>query len=137
VSAGEAATLAIGPEIAIPEDPSRELLLAEFDGQRAFWFYGKDAWLSLPEPAFELACTAGEAGSTDIILTARTVLRDLHLDVHRLHPEASIDRNLVTLLPGDVFRATIRGAGPIEESALRMPAVIRTANVLSAGGSPF
>ncbi len=135
IPASGAATIAIGPEIAIPEDPSRELLVAEFGEHRAFWFYGKDAWLSLPEPSFDLSCRPGDDGATEIVLTARTLLRDLHLEVDRLHGDASIDRNLVTLLPGDVLHATIRGAGHLDAGALRMPGVIRTANGLSAGGA--
>ncbi len=127
-------TMAVGSEIAIPEDPSRELLVAECGSHRAFWFYGKDAWLSLPESAFDLSCTSTSDTSAEVVLEARTVLRDLHLDVHRLHPNASIDRNLVTLLPGDILRATIADAGPIDVGALLRPGVIRTANDLSAGG---
>jgi len=135
VPAGGTATVPVGPEIAIPEDPSRELLVAEFGEHRAFWFYGKDAWLSMPEPGFDLACTpTGHDDAVEVVLTARTLLRDLHLDVHRLHGDASIDRNLVTLLAGDELRTTIRGAGVIDADALRGPGIIRVANDLSIGG---
>jgi beta-mannosidase len=137
VPASGAATVPVGPDLAIPEDPSRELLVAEFGEHRAFWFYGKDAWLSLPEPVFEVTCNATADDATEIELRATTLLRDLHIDIHRLHGDASIDRNLVTLLPGEALHAMIRGAGRVEVADLATPGVIRTANTLAAGGMMF
>lgn len=129
------AGLPVPPDIAIPEDPSRELLVVEVGDRRAVWFYGKDAWLSLPAATFEVSCTSVGEDATEVVLRSTTIVRDLHLDVHRLAAEASIDRNLVTLLPGDVFRATIRGVGGLDEARLRSAGVIRTANGLGVGSA--
>ena len=133
VSARGAAAAPVPPSIAIPEDPSRELLVVEAGDHRAIWFYGKDAWLSLPPPAFEIGCHSVADGATEVVLTAGTIVRDLHLDVSRLDPAATIDRNLVTLLPGDTFRAVIRGVANLDDAQIRSSGVIRTANELGVG----
>ena len=130
VPARGAAAVAVPPSIAIPEDPSRELLLVETADHRAVWFYGKDAWLTLPEAEYEIECDVRADDATEVVFTARTIVRDLHVDVSRLRSEASIDRNLVTMMPGDSFRAVVRGVPGLSEAQMRSPGVIRTANEL-------
>jgi beta-mannosidase len=119
---------ALLPDLVIPADPSMELLLAEFDGHRAFWFYGKDAWLSLPSPVFDLRVDRVAKDGFEVELTARTILRDLHLDEAALGDVVRVDANLHCLLPGDVATFRIDGVSSLQEKDLRRAGVLRTAN---------
>ena len=116
------------PDLVIPADPSMELLVAEFNGHRAFWFYGKDAWLSLPAPTFDLRIERVAKDGFEVQITARSILRDLHLDESALGDEVRVDANLRCLLPGDVAVFRVDGVSDLQEADLRRPGVLRTAN---------
>ncbi len=97
---GRASHAPISEDIAIPTDPSSEFLVVESGAHRAFWFYGKDAWLSLPRAAYDLEIKATPGGFR-IGVHAQTVLRDLVIDPSRLAVDGVVDQNLLTMLPGD------------------------------------
>ena len=125
---------ALLPDLVIPADPSSELLVADFDGHRAFWFYGKDAWLSLPSPAFDVRIEPVASNEFEVEITARTILRDLHLDEGALGDDARVDANLRSALPGEILTARIRGVSALVEDDLRRPGVLRTANDCGPAG---
>ncbi len=99
---------AVGADLVLPSDPAGEVLVAETEQGRAFWFYGKDAWLSLPRPDLVFDVAATDRGHR-IRATAETFIRDLHLDVSRIARGATADRGLDTLLPGDRIEFELRG----------------------------
>lgn len=89
-------------------DPGREFLVVDADGLRATYFavadrafaYPVAEWVTRAEPV---------AGGTRVTVTARSLLRDLLLRADRLHPDARVDRGLVTLLPGESAAFTVTG----------------------------
>ena len=127
--------VALLPDLVIPADPSMELLVAELGGHRAFWFYGKDAWLSLPSPAFDLRIERAASNVFEVEITARTILRDLHLDEGALGEDVRVDENLRCLLPGEVANMRIRGVSSLREDDLRRSGVLRTANECGPSGA--
>ena len=112
-----------------------ELLVAELGGHRAFWFYGKDAWLSLPSPAFDLRIERAASNVFEVEITAQTILRDLHLDEGALGEDVRVDENLRCLLPGEVANMRIRGVSSLREDDLRRSGVLRTANECGPSGA--
>ncbi|MDE0888441.1 MAG: hypothetical protein OSA40_03170 [Phycisphaerales bacterium] len=124
---GKTSQVLVGREIAIPADPSSEFLVVESGTHRAFWFYGKDAWLSLPAAAYDLEFEAS-AGVCRVGVHARTIVRDLVMDPSRLSPDGVVDRNLLTLLPGDRTCFEFRASAPIDPARFRDSGVFLEAN---------
>ena len=111
----------------------------EVDAIRGHWFYGKDAWLSMPAPSWDLQVEpTGEA--TRVRLRSETLIRDLHLDVARISAEARASANVLTMLPGEERIIDIEGiefdAVADLVSRLRRPGVITTANDCAARETP-
>ena len=59
-----------------------------------------------------------DAEGAEVRITARTLIRDLLLQADRLDPNATADRGLVTLLPGEQVTITVRGWKNPEAAAL-------------------
>ncbi|WP_238014891.1 glycoside hydrolase family 2 protein [Dactylosporangium sp. AC04546] len=133
VPPGAAVTVALPADVATPDDPAGELVVADTaDADRALWLFAEDVDLAYPAPAADVAVTPAADGVA-VRVTARTLLRDLTLFPDRLDPAASVDRQLVTLLPGE--SATFAVTGPPALAALPPAAwsaapVLRTANDL-------
>ena len=105
-----AARVGIDQGVAMPDDASTEFLLAEAGGRRACWFYGKDAWMSLPSKSTSLDVEVLEDPSGyRMDLHARALIRDLYIDIDRIDPHATVDRNLLTLLPGEMTSLRLQG----------------------------
>jgi len=76
-------------------------------------------------------------GVVEVTATARSLVRDLSLQADRLAATASVDRGLVTLLPGE--SATFLVSGVPEDVALDQVTgwpVLSSANDLVAGRGP-
>ncbi|MFD7736451.1 glycoside hydrolase family 2 protein [Kitasatospora phosalacinea] len=98
------------PDGLLPTDGSgKEYLVADADGLRAVHFPVPDKAFAYPAPEFDLAVEEAGDGAHDVVVTARTLVRDLLLQPDRIDPAATADRGLTTLLPGE--RATIRVHG--------------------------
>lgn len=94
----------------LPEEgSSNEFLVADADGLRAVHFPVADKDFDYPVPEYDVRLDA-VAGTdvVDIVITARTLVRDLLLQADRLGPDAVADRGLITLLPGEETRITVR-----------------------------
>jgi beta-mannosidase len=63
---------------------------------------------------------------------AGTILRDLALFPDRLHPSASADELLVTLLPGESATFLVTAAAPLDAAALTRHPVLRCVNDVPA-----
>jgi beta-mannosidase len=143
VPARSAQVLPLPADLAGPDDPRAELLLAEAAGppgdtgedQRAFWFFAEDKDIAYPPARFD-AAVEPDGDGVRVTVTARTVLRDLTLFPDRLDPAAEVDRALVTLLPGESTTFTVRGATGLDATALIDRPVLRCVNDLVEGGDP-
>ncbi|MEU6024886.1 glycoside hydrolase family 2 protein [Micromonospora sp. NPDC047134] len=125
-------TLALPADLARPEDPYTELLVAEAGeaAGRAWWFFAEDR--DLPLPAADFAATVQPVdGGLRVRVHAHTLLRDLVLYPDRLDPDAEVDEAVVTLLPGESTTFTVRTAQPIDPTALITRPVLRCVNDLS------
>ncbi len=101
----------------------REFLVAQTGGQKATWFFLPDKELEYPEAKLEATLDGDQ-----LRVTARTFVRDLTFFVGRLGPNADIDDQLVTLLPGESYTFTVRELGNAEINALLEPPVMNCAN---------
>jgi beta-mannosidase len=133
VDARQTRALPIDPAVANPADPAAELIHLHIDGVQACHFFAEDVDLALPRAAFTGSIRRTRTGYL-VEITARTLLRDLALHVDRLDPDATVDDQLVTLLPGEQKRFTVTSAVDLDESALLAHPVLRTANDLLTGG---
>ena len=140
------ATVAVPPALAAAGDPGREVLIAEFRADesqeagaetptagvepRGVWWFAEPRDSAL-EPARVTAevVSAGAAGY-DVTVTAATLVRDLTLLVDRIDPAATVDRGLVTLLPGESATFRIAGVASLDTAAVLAPLVARSGNDL-------
>ncbi|MET8078034.1 glycoside hydrolase family 2 protein [Streptomyces sp. NPDC005303] len=105
-------------EVAVPAEVvpvgAKEFLVADVDpssatgptpdATRALYFPSPDREIPYPRPEFDVSVAPGA-----VIVTARTLVRDLLLQADRLDPEARADRGLVTLLPGEEVTIHVSG----------------------------
>ncbi|MBX6357600.1 MAG: glycoside hydrolase family 2 protein, partial [Micromonosporaceae bacterium] len=127
-----AATVPLPADVAVPEDPRAELLLAEATGDRAWWFFAEDRDLAYPKAEYDARAEAAPDGAL-VTVTARTLLRDLALFPDRLDPSATVDDALVTLLPGESVTFTVRASTPLDPALLTSPPVLRCVNDIGQG----
>lgn len=99
---------------------SKELLLADADGLRAVHVPVYDKEFAYPEPAYDVRVEPhGDGGAVDVVVTARTLVRDLLLQADRLAPAAAADRGPTTLLPGEEVRIAVTGWSGDDVTAVR------------------
>jgi beta-mannosidase len=111
VAPGDAATLPLPAEAVEADSPDRQLLVADVDGAaRAWWFFVPDREMSYPEPALDVALRAVDDDVTEVVVTARSFVRDLTVHPDRLGAAVGVDDALVTLLPGEITIFRLRGA---------------------------
>ena len=88
------------------------------------------------DQALETDALSSRAERTDdgyaVTVTATSYVRDVFLQVDRVDPHATVDRGLVTLLPGQSARFTIRSSVPVDPAAFTTSIVLRSANALRA-----
>lgn len=99
--------------------------------ERAFWFPKPDREITYPLPLadFELERTGQDH---EIHIHARSLIRDLCIFPDRLHPDASVSDQLITMLPGDETTLWVRSPVPLDITALTRPPVMRSANHFGA-----
>ncbi len=134
VAARSSRSVEVPASVGAFEDRAGELLVAEALGTRGLWFPAEPRHSELPPPAarVEVAERGGMAGEgiTEVTVTAQVLLRDVTLLVDKLHPGATVDRGLVTLLPGESATFCVRGAHGIPVERFSDPGVLRSANQL-------
>ncbi|HEY3010001.1 MAG TPA: glycoside hydrolase family 2 protein [Micromonosporaceae bacterium] len=124
-----ALTVPLPPDLTAADDVRRELLLAEADAERAWWFFAEDRDLAYaPAPAAFDVAVEPVADGVAVTVAAGTLLRDVTLFPDRLDPAATVDRALVTLLHGESATFAVRSAVPLDAAALCGPPVLRFAN---------
>jgi beta-mannosidase len=116
------------PDSAVtPGNPASELLVADAPGRRAWWFFAEDRDIAYPPAAFDADVAATPDGHA-VTVAARSFLRDVTLQPDRLTPDATVDRSLVTLLPGETVTFQVRSPVPLDPSALLTRPVLRCVN---------
>ncbi|WP_426504075.1 glycoside hydrolase family 2 protein [Dactylosporangium sp. McL0621] len=129
VPGGGAATVPLPPELTTPESPAAELLVADADGERALWFFAEDVDLAYPRAALDVQVTASPDG-VDVHVTAHALARDVTVFPDRVDPAATVDRALLTLLPGESATFHVRGTAVADPAVWSSAPVLRTANDL-------
>jgi beta-mannosidase len=124
-----AAELPIPADIAVMGDKANELLVATMHDSTAFHYSAEDVDLNLPKPEFDLKVDK-TADGYDVTVTAKTLIKDLCLFVDRIHPDATVDDMLVTLLPGQSKTFNVQCAAELDPKVLSNAPVFRCANQL-------
>jgi beta-mannosidase len=127
VGAGSSAVVDLPKDVCVPDDPREEVLVADGDGARAWWFFAEDRDIAYPAPGYDATVEPVDGGQR-VTVTARTVLRDVTLFPDRLDPQARVDEALVTLLPGETARFTVHSPRPLDPDALTSRPVLRCVN---------
>ena len=122
-----AVRLRLEPALTRSEHPETELLTAEADGQRACWYFARDKQLDYPKPGFEAKLDKTLDGYV-LKVEAKTFVRDLCLLVDKLEPQATVDTQLLTLLPGETGTFRILTAQSLNLGACLEPHVLYSAN---------
>lgn len=96
------------------KDATAEFVEASADGvDSAFWYFVEDPELALVPTASALDVSVERFdGGAALTLRATSLVKDIVLQVDRLHPAASVDRGLVTLPAGATAVFTITGDLP-------------------------
>ncbi|MGJ6969352.1 glycoside hydrolase family 2 protein [Streptosporangium sp. G11] len=108
-------------------NPAEELLVATVGDARAVRFFAEDPAVAYPAAAFEARVERAE-DELRVHVTATTVLRELAIFPDRLDPDAVIDDQLVTLLPGESVTFRIRSRQELDAAALTRFPVLRCVN---------
>ncbi|MFF7370727.1 glycoside hydrolase family 2 protein [Streptomyces tricolor] len=84
-------------------------------GLRALHFPVPDKDFAYPRPRFDVTLepVPGPGDRVDIVVSARTLVRDLLLQPDRLGPAAACDSGPQTLLPGERTRIRVHGCGTL------------------------
>jgi len=127
-------TVDVPAEVAEPLSPGSELLVARLGELTGLWFFAADRDLEYERTALDVTQARRPDGFVEVTVTARALVRDLSLQADRLAPTASVDRGLVTLLPGESAMFLVSGV-PVDavlDDIAGWP-VLSAANDLVAG----
>ena len=93
-----------------PPGVDADVVVADVDGVRTARWLRPDLELSPPAPTLTTAVTATGPDAVEVAVTTDVLVRDLCLVAELAVPDAVVDTQLVTLLPGE--SATFRVTGP-------------------------
>ena len=126
------ATIRFDQWVSEPDDARAELLEVRLGDERALWFYAeyRDSRLEPPRTSVSVEAVAG---GYSVTVAAQNLVRDLALLVDKVDPDATVDDQLVTLLPGESVTLTVTSARELAAGDLESPQVLRSANQLVAG----
>ena len=122
--------MVIPASLGTPTDPRRELLVLDVEDARDTWWFVDDHDLATTPPALDVTVSPTSDGAT-VEVHARSLARDICLLADHVAPDATVDRALVTLLPGETttFRVTARAPiPPADLEALGRAPALRAAN---------
>ncbi|GAA4200528.1 glycoside hydrolase family 2 protein [Microbispora amethystogenes] len=107
-------------------NPAGEVLVATLGDARALWFPREDPAMDYPPAEMDTVVEEIEDGQR-VTVTARTLVRELAIFPDRLDPRATVDDQLVTLLPGETAVFHVSGGSPDPGALVRHP-VLRCVN---------
>jgi beta-mannosidase len=132
VAARGTGTLQLPEHVATPDDPASEVLVARSeDGTRALWWFVEDRDAALGPAELSTSVSAVDGGYR-VEVGAGSLVKDLVLLADKVAPDAEVDIQLVTLLPGEGTSFTVTTGSPLDPEALTAPRVLRSANQLVA-----
>jgi beta-mannosidase len=121
-------------EVITPRNPASEVLVVRGEGGlRALWWFVEDRDAALSQANLSTRVSA-VAGGYRVEVTTSSLVKDLVLLADKVAPDAEVDIQLVTLLPGETASFMVTTAASLESEALTAPPVLRSANQLIAGG---
>ncbi|MEV0582955.1 glycoside hydrolase family 2 protein [Nonomuraea sp. NPDC050310] len=109
------------------DGPDAGLVAITLGEHRRLHFLAEDPQAGLPVAAYDTRVTA-EPGGVAVTVTARTLLRELALFPDRLDPAATVDEQLVTLLPGESVTFHVATERELDPAALIGHPVLRCVN---------
>lgn len=121
--------LSLPVDVATPEQPGREVLVAATPSERGLWFFAEDRDSELAAASFDATATRTGRGYR-VEVTATTLVRDLALLVDKVDADAVVDDMLCTLLPGETVVWTVASTIGAEPEAFLDRSVLRSANQL-------
>jgi len=130
VPARSTCTVQLPEQVTTPEDRACEVLVAGTgDGLRAHWWFAEDRDAALGPAELSTSVSAVEGGYR-VEVTAGSLVKDLVLLADKVSPDAEVDVQLVTLLPGEGTAFTVTTSASLDPEALTAPRVLRSANQL-------
>ncbi len=115
--------------VAQPRDRAKEFLIANAADEdiRTLYFFLPDKEIAYPAPDFESKFDRG-GDEYKLTLNAKVLMRDVLLQPDRLDPAATIDDNLITLIPNEPRTFTIRSAKELTLQQFTQLPVLQCAN---------
>jgi len=107
-----------------PAGPPADLLVVDVDGVRTTRWLRPDPELDLPRSPLDVAVSRAGDDSVAVRVTAGGIVRDLCLLAELAVPDAVVDRQLVTLLPGESVTFTVTGPGAGALDAARVTGLL-------------
>ena len=126
----EARSMAAVPlpaSVGVPSHATDEVLIVDAGDRRSVWTWLPDRDLAYP-PADADATVTADATGYIVSVTARSLLRDVCLFPDRLHPDATVDAMLRTLLPGESATFVVVSPPLEDPSLLTARPVLRCVN---------
>jgi beta-mannosidase len=121
--------IALVTELAQPEDPRAEIVVAQLDAHIRVHTFVEDIESAMDPSPLDAEVTPIEDGFA-VKVTARSFARDVTLMADRVAADATVDDALVTLPAGHSTTFRVRTSARDLEQALDRPPVLRTANDL-------
>lgn len=127
VGAWSVGLFALPPEVAAPDDPTGEVLVARLGDVQTVHTWVEDVDLALdPSPLTATVTPVQDGYRVDV--TARSLARSVTLHVDRFDPDAVVDTALVDVPGGDTASFHVRTTVRTDPDALTRSPVLRTAN---------
>ncbi len=126
--------LAPAARYSVPVEPGdRSVITARIDGRIVRHFSAEDIELDLPAPRMSTQWAAAADGTgIELTVVAETFLRDLVVVADRVDPAATVDEQLINLLPGEQHVFHITTSVSVDDPAWRGPYVVRCVNDVTA-----
>lgn len=115
--------LVVPRNVARPEDPRRDFVVASADGARDFRFFsGPQRFLDRRAPLRVVSHRV--SGGIDISVTCDELARDVLVQADRIHPDATVNRGFSTILPGESVVFEVRSPVELPTDAVSAPFVV-------------
>ncbi|MCK0116195.1 glycoside hydrolase family 2 protein [Isoptericola sp. S6320L] len=128
-------TLPLPDDVAGAGEAGGELVRAHLGDVRGLWFFAEPRDSALAAPVLETTVEPTGDGYR-LRVRAQNLVRDLTLLADKLHPDARVDDQLVTLLPGEevALHVTVPDGVTLDAEAMVAPTVLRSLNQLVVAG---
>jgi beta-mannosidase len=129
VAAGQNRKISLADRFSNVAAPEETVLSVKFGSRRAVHFFADYKHSNLERTKFESSLSKTATGAV-LTVTAKTLIRDLTLMIDKLDPAGSVDKGLVTLLPGETAEFEVTSERELSISELTSERLLRSANQL-------